>query len=169
MDPEDRTPDGERRDDASPSDPEPTWGEPADPDPRPDPAPEPPPEPADPESSSGWAVGSHLITLVGLVPGVPLNLAGLLAALLMWQFFEREHPVVRPHAREAFNFQANVMICLAVAELLVASIVGCCLGLPFYVMTWGANVCFTLVGALAAGEGKRFRYPCFWRPLDAGG
>ncbi len=127
---------------------------------------------APPTASSSWPAVCHLATLVTFLAyfssaSAPLmNLPGLLAALILWQALKESHPEAVYHAKEAFNFQVNVFAVQLLASLLSVSIVCCCLGLPILIAINLVNVGLTVYAAVEASNGKRFRYPYIWRPLD---
>lgn len=132
----------------------------------------PPPPAGPPQQSDTWAAASHLATLVTFpvyfaTANTPLfNLPGVLAALVMWQALKESRPEAVYHAKEAFNFQVNVFLIQMGASVLIMTGIFCCIGLPFWITINIANVVFTIIAAIEAANGKRYRYPFIWRPLD---
>jgi len=91
------------------------------------------------------AVACHLSWVVGLPILVPLGVY-LLAG---------REPFVREHAAEAVNFHITTAVYAAVGVVLLVVVVGLfvllAVGLFFLVCT--------VLAAVAAGSGRRFRYP----------
>ncbi len=129
---------------------------------------EPFPDPALARAGAAQAFGMacHLATLVTYCFQTAwLNAPGLLAPLLLWQLLESRHESAVHHAKEAFNFQLNVLGWLLVAWVLPDV---CCLGTGLHWAVTAANVVLTVAAAVRAAEGERYRYPGILRVLDPG-
>lgn len=94
-----------------------------------------------------------------------LNLAGIVAPLLLWQWRDRNDAAMRRAAREAANFQLNllgwflflvVVPCFAVAPL----------GAANALVLATINVVLTLYAASAVADGRDFRYPFTFRVIE---
>ena len=103
----------------------------------------------------GFSVGMHLTTLAMMffVPVVP--------ALVMWLIRRNESPFVDDHGKEVVNFQISLVIYAIVSSILTVVFIG--------VVLWVAVLALGLVGmimgAVAAGHGRYFRYPACIRFL----
>jgi len=109
----------------------------------------------------------HLAALSSFLLPFALNLAGILAPLLLWQWRDREDAALRHAAREAANFQLNllgwflllvVVPCFALAPLAGA--------IALVLAT--INVVLTLHAAAAVADGRDFRYPFTFRVIEFG-
>ncbi|MCZ6597829.1 MAG: DUF4870 domain-containing protein [Planctomycetota bacterium] len=113
----------------------------------------------------GWPMACHLSTLVTFV--TPLaNIGGLLAPIVLWQLLKPDDAKVEEHAKEAFNFQANVIFWTLVGTGMLFT----CILMPVGVLVIGAsfvaNVVLTLMAAIKTADGSGFRYPWIYRVLD---
>lgn len=126
------------------------------------------PEEEDPEfavpGDHPWAVACHL--------GVFANafcLLGILVPLLIREKARSIDPEVEHHAKEALNFQLNVVPLFIILTFLAFSTRACplfapaILGLPVLMI---ATVGYAAVAAMKASEGKRYRYPFIKRLID---
>lgn len=103
-----------------------------------------------------WARMSHLSTLVGII--VPLG--GIVAPCIIWQS-KTDKPFVAHHAKEALNFQINMLVANLIAALLVLIFIGFLL-LPILAL---GNIAFTIIAAIEADGGKEYKYPWIFRPV----
>jgi uncharacterized Tic20 family protein len=112
------------------------------------------PAPALPAVEQGrwWAVFSHLM-LFAVIPTIFL---GGVVTFLLWQLLGKDDPFIEDQAREALNFQINVAI---LSLLLAASFVG----LPLVILLWVIAGIVSLIAALHASRGERYRYPVILR------
>lgn len=101
----------------------------------------------------GWAVGCHLVGLIGVV--WPLPAVGLIATLLFWLICRGAGVFIERHGREAVNFQLSMLIYATVCVLLSLAGVGVVLLLPLAVFQ---VVCVVIAG-VKASDGAAFRYP----------
>ena len=111
-----------------------------------------------------WAMACHLAIFANF-----FFLVGLFIPLLIRETKRGEDPEVEFHAKEALNFQLNVIplaIVLIVFSLLAPQCVllaPACLGLPALVI---AGTGYSVIAAMKASEGKRYRYPFIKRLID---
>jgi uncharacterized Tic20 family protein len=122
------------------------------------------------ENSRGWAVMAHLSTLIGFViaVGMPVpNFVSALAPFVVWQILEPGHAFAVDQAKEAFNFQVNVMGWTLLAWALTLTCCLACVGAPllFLIPIW--TVVMTIVAAVRAAQGVRYRYPLTLRVVGA--
>ena len=94
---------------------------------------------------------AHLLGFAGLV----LPLGSVIGPLVMYLTKRDSSAFVEDQAREALNFQIWILIAGAVSFVLLFVGLGFVL-LPIVGLSWLAG---TLVGAIRANEGVRFRYP----------
>lgn len=110
------------------------------------------------EQERQWALIVHLAALAGFV--IPFG--NLIGPLVVWQIKKADMPFVDDQGKEAVNFQITVSIAVLVSVLLMVVLIGMLL-LPVVVL--GALV-LTVIGAVKANTGERYRYPFAWRPLS---
>lgn len=92
-----------------------------------------------------WSVLSHLSLFV-----LPL-----LGPLVLYLVFKDTSPFVRQHAAEALDFHLTQVIAGIVSAILVIVLVGFVMLLALAVF----GTVMTIVAAVAAGNGKPYRYP----------
>lgn len=108
-----------------------------------------------------WPTLCHLSPLLGWVfafSGFGVILMPFLwiaAPLVIWQM-QRSDARIAEHAREALNFQLNVV---ALSTLMIVT----CILLPFGLLLPVAAVVLSCYAALQASEGRSFRYPLIYR------
>ena len=94
---------------------------------------------------------AHLSAFSGFV--VPFG--SLLGPLVMYLVKKDQSPFVADQAREALNFNITVLIAAVVSAVLMIVLIGFLL-LPAVGIAW---LVLTIVGAIKANEGVRYRYP----------
>ena len=111
------------------------------------------PVPMSPADQRNWAVAAHLSPFVALFVGF----MSFLGPLIVYLIFKDRGPFIRHHSVEALNFQLTMWIGLLISIPLVFVFF---LGLfTAGVIALAMLVCHIL-GAVAASEGRDFRYPC---------
>ena len=98
-----------------------------------------------------WAMGAHLSTFAGFI----FPFGNLLAPFIIWQVKKGESELVDDQAREALNFQITITLIAIVCAILVIFVIGAFL-LPLLGLV---DVVLTILAALQANEGVRYRYP----------
>lgn len=117
-------------------------------------------------AEQAWGMACHLATLVTYCfQSAWLNLPGVIAPLILWQLLEARSERASHHAKEAFQFQLNVLAWLVLAWILSGI---WCLGSVLHWTVTLVNLVLTLAAALRAAEGERYRYPGILRVLDRG-
>ena len=127
---------------------------------------------APPAKERQWAVIAHLSAML-LYAGL---LGGLLGPLLSWLVFRADMPFVDDQGRETLNFQITVTLLLVAGIVLfgaglllaaaggwllaVVAVAGCALLIVVHFV-------LTIVAAIQASEGVRYRYPYCWRLIGA--
>ncbi len=98
-----------------------------------------------------FAMLCHLSALSGYL--IPFG--WIIGPVVVWMIKKDEYPLVDDQGREALNFNITVCIAAIVSALLIYVCVGMVL-LPAVVI---AHLVFTIIAALKAKEGQRYRYP----------
>jgi uncharacterized protein len=127
---------------------------------------------APPAKERQWAVIAHLSAMLLYVT----LFGGLLGPLVVWLMFRAEMPFVDDQGRETLNFQITVTLLLVAGAVLfgagillaaaggwllaVAAVAGCALLIVVHFV-------LTIVAAIQASEGVKYRYPYCWRPISA--
>jgi len=99
-----------------------------------------------------WAMFAHLSALLGLVTA---GWACFLGPLVIWLVKKDTMPFVADQAKEALNFNITIMIAGAICWILVFVLIG-------FVLLWALAIVwivFTIMAAIKANEGVRYRYP----------
>lgn len=94
---------------------------------------------------------AHLAAFSGFV--IPFG--HLLGPLLVWLIKREEHPFVDDQGRESFNFQLSMSLYYVIGVVLLLVLIGF-LVLPALVLF---SIVVTMMGAIRANAGERFRYP----------
>lgn len=123
-----------------------------------------PPSPGEMPSAEErqWALFAHLSALVGgLLTGAWMGLGCFVGPLIIWQVKKDTLPFVGDQAKEALNF--NITVAIIGVVLLLLSVmtlgVGLLLTLPVGILVGIAWLIFTIIAAIKANEGVRYRYP----------
>jgi uncharacterized Tic20 family protein len=98
-----------------------------------------------------WGMLAHLSAFVGVI----LPCGNVLAPLLIWLARRERSAFVADQAREALNFNitvlVGVLVCYALTWILIGFLLFAVLGLTWLILT--------IVAAIRANEGVRYRYP----------
>jgi uncharacterized Tic20 family protein len=105
-----------------------------------------------PGEDRNYAVIAHLLGI----------LISFLGPLVIWLIKKDDSPFVDDQAREALNFQITIFIAEAVAGMLTMVAIGCIL-LPVILV---ANFVLCIVAAVAAAQGRWYRYPMTLRLIS---
>ena len=99
-----------------------------------------------PSDSRGWATAAQLSGFVSL---------WILGPLIIWLIKRDEDAYVEEYAREALNFHISMLIYGIISGILVLVIVGIfmLIGLGIF------SLIVTIVAAVKAASGVRYRYP----------
>ncbi|MAF65690.1 MAG: orotate phosphoribosyltransferase [Planctomycetes bacterium] len=118
----------------------------------PDPSFEPPSHVGRPtQEELNWAMGAHLAGLLGCLVVV----GSVVGPLVVWLVKKEESEFVADQALEALNFQITVFLLTLVCLVLTLCVVGVFLLFPLLV----ADLVLTIMAAVAASRGERYRYP----------
>ncbi len=124
-------------------------------------SPNPPPAPG----PHGYAAMLHGLAIANLF----CPFLGILATVGVWQWKRGEETDLDWHAKESLNFQLNIVPVYMGLWFLGLIMKACALfglawvALPILAL---AVVIHSLIGAVRAGEGRRYTYPWIKRPLD---
>ncbi len=116
------------------------------------------------EGNSAWAMACHLATLVTFL--TPLgNLGGILAPILIWQTVGKDDARIESCAREAFNFQVNVLFWFVVGTALTLTCILAPIGIVLVLGSALGNIVLTILAAVKTANGEDYRYPWTYRVL----
>jgi len=98
-----------------------------------------------------WAMLCHISTFSGFV--IPFG--NIIAPLVIWMIKRDEFPLVADQGKEVLNFQISLTLYILVSIILILLIVGIALliGLGIF------DLIVTIIGAMKANEGEKYRYP----------
>ena len=99
-----------------------------------------------------WAMGVHMIALVGLLGN---GIGFFIGPLVLWLVKREEHPFIDEQGKEAVNFQLTMMLAFFVAALLIFVVIGIFL-LPLLGVV---DVVLTIIASMRASTGEHYRYP----------
>ena len=102
-----------------------------------------------------WAMVVHLSAFAGHI----FPFAHIIAPLVVWLVRRESSAFVNDQGREAVNAQISVTIYAAIAGVLCFVLIGW----PMLGILYLANVVLVIVAAIAAHEGKTYRYPFILR------
>ncbi|MCI0691316.1 DUF4870 domain-containing protein [candidate division KSB1 bacterium] len=98
-----------------------------------------------------WAMLCHISTLAGFV--IPFgNIAG---PLVIWMIKKDEFPLVDDQGKEALNFQISMTIYVIASIILIFLLVG----LPLLIGLGLFDLIVTVIAAINANDGVKYRYP----------
>jgi uncharacterized Tic20 family protein len=129
----------------------------------PPPSSEPPVSGDIPAEERTWAMMAHLSALLGglLTASFGRGWGCFIGPLIIWLIKKDTMPFVDDQAKEALNF--NITVAIASLVLLVLSIVtfgiGLIIAIPMWIVIGIAWLVLTIVAAIKANEGVRYRYP----------
>jgi len=125
---------------------------------------QPPISPPAPREQRGGMVLAHLLGLL-MIFGL---LTGTIAALVYWLITKDDNskPFVQDQAKEALNFQLNVLfVCVIwfMVSLVFTVILIGLLGFVLLPLVILVALVFSIVGAVKANDGELYRYPLIYR------
>ena len=109
-----------------------------------------------------WAMFAHLSALLGLIlTGHWFGWGCFLGPLIIWLVKKDSMPFVDDQAKEALNF--NITVAIVFFALFVLTLITLGLGVliagPIAIVVGVAWLVFTIIAAIRANEGVRYRYP----------
>jgi uncharacterized protein len=98
-----------------------------------------------------WGMMAHLSAFSGFL--VPLG--GVIGPLVVWLIKREQSAFVADQGKEALNFNISVLLAALVCGVLVFIFIGILLGVALFIF-W---LTMTIIAAIKASEGVRYRYP----------
>lgn len=98
-----------------------------------------------------WATLCHIAAFAGFV--IPLG--NVLGPLTVWLIKKDVYPLVDDQGKEALNFNISVIIYAIVGLILVFALIG----FPLLIALGIFWLVVTIMAAMAANRGERYRYP----------
>jgi len=102
--------------------------------------------------SRWWVALCHLSYLI------PLHLPGLIITTLVWIWRRDREPLIADQGREALNMQLTYWLVILLLGVTVV-------GWPLIPFVWFLGAILSVLAAIAASNGERYRYPFIWRIL----
>jgi uncharacterized Tic20 family protein len=99
-----------------------------------------------------WAMGCHMIALVGLLGN---GIGFVVGPIVLWLIKREDHPFIDEQGKEAVNFQITMCIAFVVAALMIFVVIGIVL-LPILGLI---DVILTIIAGIKAANGEHYRYP----------
>ncbi len=99
-----------------------------------------------------WAMLCHLSTFAGLI--IPI-IGNIVAPLIIWAMKKDEMPLVDDQGKEALNFQISITIYGIIAGFLCFILIG----IPIVIALYIFSIVMTIIAAIKANEGEKYRYP----------
>jgi len=105
-----------------------------------------------PREAQNWAMGCHLIALVGLLGN---GLGFLVGPLIVWLVKREDDPFINEQGKESVNFQITMMGALILCIPLI--FVG--IGIVLMPLIGIFDVALTIIAGIKAANGEHWRYP----------
>jgi hypothetical protein len=114
--------------------------------------------------SNQWAMLAHLSGLIVLPTA---GFGGVIGPVIVW-LLRSGDPRVVTEAKEAVNFQLNVLAWMILASVITGVFSFCiyCFALAIPLAVWVYSVALTVIAALSAREGRVYRYPGILRLVE---
>ena len=110
-----------------------------------------------------WAMFAHLSALAGgiITAGWAGSIGCFIGPLVIWLMKKDTMPFVDDQAKEALNFNITVgIVFLALFVLSVMTLgIGLIVAIPVWIIVGIAWLVFTIIAAIKANQGERYRYP----------
>ena len=105
-----------------------------------------------------WALFAHLAAFAGCL--IPFG--SILGPLVVWLIKKDQMPFVNDQGKEALNFQITMAIAMVLSAILILILIGLLLIWAVIVL----DVVFTIIAAVKASNGERYRYPISLRLIN---
>jgi uncharacterized Tic20 family protein len=105
-----------------------------------------------PRDACNWAMGCHLIALVGLLGN---GLGFLVGPLIVWLVKRDDHPFINEQGKEAVNFQITMMG----AAILCVPLIFVAIGILLLPLIGIFDLVMTIIAGIKASNGEHWRYP----------
>jgi len=96
-----------------------------------------------------------MLVHISAFAGFAVPFGNVVAPLVIWVLKKDEMPLVDDQGKEVINFQITVMLAFLASGILCLLVIGFCFLMAVPVL----NLIFTIVGAVKAYDGVRYRYP----------
>ena len=120
------------------------------------------------EGDHPWPMACHLSVFANIFVCIPFG--GLLLPFIIRETKRKEDPEIAYHAKEALNFQINVLpLALLLFFMGCLGVKGCWLFAPAllgFVALIVVSSVYAIIAAMAASEGRRYKYPYIVRVID---
>lgn len=103
-----------------------------------------------------WGMFFHLSHLVMLIVGIPI-----VAPLVMWLAKKDQSFFLDDHGREAVNFEISLILWGFIGA--VVMLMTCGVGVVLLAAVWLLGILGTVMGLVAASNGRYYRYPATFR------
>ena len=104
-----------------------------------------------PQNARTWAMFCHL----GAFAGYVIPFGGIIGPIVVWAMKKDQYELVDDQGKEAINFNISMIIYYIVAAILILALVGIFLLVALFFF----RIIITVIAAIKANEGVRFRYP----------
>ena len=98
-----------------------------------------------------WGLFCHLSSLIGFL--IPFG--NIIGPLVVWLIKKDTMPFVDDQGREALNFQISITIYVIASIVLIFVIIG----IPLLIVVGFFDLIMTVIAAVKANDGVRYRYP----------
>ncbi len=111
-----------------------------------------------PQNERTWAMFCHLSAFAGYI--IPFG--GIIGPIITWAMKKDQYELVDDQGKEAINFNISIFIYYVISAILILALVG----IPLLVALFFFRLIITVIAAVKANEGVRFRYPLCIRFLS---
>lgn len=112
-------------------------------------------EPRIPTEERQMSAIAHASALLGYF----VVLGHFIPPLIIYLIKKDDELWVADQAKESLNFQLNVFVAFLLAILFGLTGIGLIVAIPLAILTWIAQLVFTIIAAVKAGGGECYRYP----------
>jgi uncharacterized protein len=105
-----------------------------------------------------WAMFCHLSAFAGFI--IPFG--NIIGPVVVWSIKKDQYPLVDHQGREAINFQISMLVYFLAGFVLIFVLIG----IPLLIALFFFSIIMTVVAAIKANEGVRYRYPLCIRFID---
>ena len=124
----------------------------------PEPTPKAEPQAAPPSpftQANTWAMLTHLASFSAYITGAGM----VVGPLVIWLIKKDEFELVDDQGKEAVNFNLSVLIYALVGVLFALTVIGLIIAIPLWIALFVGHLVFTIIAAVTANQGRRYRYP----------
>lgn len=100
-----------------------------------------------------WAMFCHLSSLAGVV--LPIPFANIIAPLIIWTIKKESSEFIDDQGKQVINFQISMLI----YTIILIPFAILLIGIPALIAIAILDLIFTIIGAVKANNGERYRYP----------